>query len=359
MSRRNYLFTSESVSEGHPDKLCDRISDAIVDDCQHHSARCREARVACETLATTNRVVIAGEVRGSPKSGMAAVMDGEAARASAIRAIGYEQDGFHWQQRQGRGAPARAVRRHRAGRRQPRQQGRRRRRPGHHVRLRLPRDAGSCMPAPILYAHKILRLMAEARRSGREPASARTRRSQVTVAYEDGVPTGERLHRRLHAALCDATLRIGGHQAGIVEPYVRRGAARRLGQRQDRLARQPDRKIRHRRPGRRLRPDRPQDHRRHLWRRGAAWRRRLLRQGSDQGRPLGRLCRALSRQERRRRRLRRPLHHPALLRDRRRRSRCPSMSTCTIPAASSRRRWRPRSARRWTFRRAASASIST
>ena len=84
------------------------------------------------------------------------------------------------------------------------------------------------------------------------------------------------------------------------------------------LARQPDRQVRHRRSRRRLRPHRPQDHRRHLWRRRAAWRRRLLRQGPDQGRPLGRLRRALPRQERGRRRPRRPLHHPALLRHRRR-----------------------------------------
>ena len=89
MRRATYLFTSESVSEGHPDKVCDRISDTIVD---AYLAEMPEARVACETLATTNRVVIAGEVRG-PEAVLAKVE--ELARA-AIKDIGYEQPGFHW-----------------------------------------------------------------------------------------------------------------------------------------------------------------------------------------------------------------------------------------------------------------------
>ena len=89
MPRSSYLFTSESVSEGHPDKVCDRISDTVVD---AYLAAMPEARVACETLATTNRVVIAGEVRG-PESVLA---DVEGLAREAIREIGYEQAGFHW-----------------------------------------------------------------------------------------------------------------------------------------------------------------------------------------------------------------------------------------------------------------------
>ena len=122
MARQNYQFTSESVSEGHPDKVCDRISDEIVDLFFREGARAGldpyQIRVACETLATTNRVVIAGEVRG-PKLSPTAIED--AARA-AIKHIGYEQEGFHWRTR-GRGAAARPIRRHRAGRRRGRQQG--------------------------------------------------------------------------------------------------------------------------------------------------------------------------------------------------------------------------------------------
>ncbi len=90
MSRASYLFTSESVSEGHPDKVCDRISDTIVD---AYLSAMPEARVACETLATTNRVVIAGETRG-PDSITPAMIENLA--REAIRDIGYEQDGFHW-----------------------------------------------------------------------------------------------------------------------------------------------------------------------------------------------------------------------------------------------------------------------
>src|SRR3954465_15687162 len=86
----NYIFASESVSEGHPDKVCDRISDAVVDT---FLAAEPQARVACEPLGTTNRVVLAGEVRG-PKS-VTNDMLIEKAR-QAIKAIGYEQDGFHW-----------------------------------------------------------------------------------------------------------------------------------------------------------------------------------------------------------------------------------------------------------------------
>ena len=95
--RENYLFTSESVAEGHPDKVCDRISDEIVDLFFREGAKAGidpyQTRVACETLATTNRVVIAGEVRGA-KIGLDAI---EAAARGAIKNIGYEQEGFHWQ----------------------------------------------------------------------------------------------------------------------------------------------------------------------------------------------------------------------------------------------------------------------
>jgi len=95
--KQNYLFTSESVSEGHPDKVCDRISDAVVD---AFIGADPYARVACETLCTTNRIVLAGEVRGpAPLVSNNGEVDkgrvGEIARA-AVKAIGYEQDGFHW-----------------------------------------------------------------------------------------------------------------------------------------------------------------------------------------------------------------------------------------------------------------------
>ena len=183
MSRRSYLFTSESVSEGHPDKLCDRISDAVVD---AHLGAMPEARVACETLATTNRVVIAGEVRGSAKVDAATV---ERLAREAIRDIGYEQDGFHWQNAKievllheqsadiAQGVDSAGNKDEGAG-----DQG---------IMFGYAcRETPELMPAPILYAHKILRLMAEARRAGREKALGPDAKSQVTVLYEDGKPTG-------------------------------------------------------------------------------------------------------------------------------------------------------------------------
>src|SRR5579872_3822898 len=98
MSRSHYLFTSESVSEGHPDKVCDRISDEVVDlyfrEALANGFAPKDIRVACETLATTNRVVIAGETRG-PKSITPEMI--VAAARNAVRDIGYEQEGFHWQ----------------------------------------------------------------------------------------------------------------------------------------------------------------------------------------------------------------------------------------------------------------------
>ena len=139
MAANDFLFTSESVSEGHPDKVCDRISDEVVD---LYLGEYPFARVACETLATTNRVVIAGEVRPGPGSRITPDLIAHTARM-AIKDIGYEQDGFHWHRRQGRRAAARAVGRHRHGRRRRRAEGRGRRRPGHHVRLRHRRDAGA------------------------------------------------------------------------------------------------------------------------------------------------------------------------------------------------------------------------
>ena len=135
MAKRDFVFTSESVSEGHPDKICDRISDAIVDT---FLAAEPQARCGVETLVTTNRVVLAGEVRGPASITSEQLI--EVAR-QAIREIGYEQENFHWQIGGGQMPHPRPVGRYRAGRRCVGQQGRGRRRPGHDVRLCLQRDA--------------------------------------------------------------------------------------------------------------------------------------------------------------------------------------------------------------------------
>jgi len=211
VSRSSYLFTSESVSEGHPDKVCDRISDTIVD---AYLGAMPEARVACETLATTNRVVIAGEVRG-PET----ITRDHLAHLTrlAIRDIGYEQDGFHWDKAEiavylhaqsadiAQGVDAAGNKDEGAG-----DQG---------IMFGYAcRETPDLMPAPIYYAHKVLKILAEARKSGREPALGPDAKSQVTVAYENGRPVGvtqivlstQHLDERLSSADVRA----------IVEPYI-------------------------------------------------------------------------------------------------------------------------------------------
>lgn len=181
--RSSYLFTSESVSEGHPDKVCDRISDTIVD---AFVAAEPESRVACEALATTNRVVIAGEVRG-PQELVGSHDRIEELTRQAIREIGYEQDGFHWktcdievllhQQSAdiAQGVDAAGNKDEGAG-----DQG---------IMFGYAcRETPELMPAPIYYAHRILQLMADARRAGAAPELQPDSKSQVTVEYRDGKP---------------------------------------------------------------------------------------------------------------------------------------------------------------------------
>ena len=185
-------------------------------------------------------------------------------------------------------------------------------------------EKNSFMPAPIYFAHKILKVLSDKRRAGQLFDLQPDAKSQVTVKYVDGKPVG--CTKVVVSTQHNAKSRNGKkYTPGMVKDMIADAVESRAAERLDaeaavRLPGQPDRQFRDRRTGRRLRPHRPQDHRRHLWRLRPARRRRLLRQGPDQGRPLGRLCRALSRQERGRRRHRRTLHHPGCLCDRRRRS---------------------------------------
>ena len=183
MSRANYLFTSELVSEGHPDKVCDRISDSVVD---LYLAADPYSRVAIETLVTTNRIVMAGEVRG-PETVTPELIE-EAARR-AVREIGYEQKGFHWRDAEfeyyvheqsadiarGVDADAEGGKDEGAG-----DQG---------IMFGYAcRETEPLMPAPIFYAHRILHEMAKARHTGVTPELGPDAKSQVTLVYEDGKP---------------------------------------------------------------------------------------------------------------------------------------------------------------------------
>ncbi len=181
MAKRDYVFTSESVSEGHPDKVCDRISDAVVDT---FLAAEPHARVACETLATTNLVVMAGEVRGPAAITKDLLID---VARRAIRDIGYEQSGFHWQHAQidchihgqssdiAQGVDALGNKDEGAG-----DQG---------IMFGYAcRETDQLMPAPIYYAHAILRSLAEARHSGAAPLLGPDAKSQVSLQYINGKP---------------------------------------------------------------------------------------------------------------------------------------------------------------------------
>jgi S-adenosylmethionine synthetase len=177
----SYLFTSESVSEGHPDKVCDRISDAIVDTFLTHDPH---SRVAVETLATTNRIVLAGEVRGPEEVSPDLI---EQVTRAAVKEIGYEQDGFHWGKMAvenfihaqstdiALGVDAAGNKDEGAG-----DQG---------IMFGFAcRDTDSLMPAPIHFSHSILRSLAEARHSGSEPSLGPDSKSQVTLEYIGGKP---------------------------------------------------------------------------------------------------------------------------------------------------------------------------
>ncbi|MDZ7629341.1 MAG: methionine adenosyltransferase [Parvularculaceae bacterium] len=198
MARQSYLFTSESVAEGHPDKVCDRISDEIVDLVYREASTAGmnpwDVRVACETLATTNRVVIAGEVRVpaslmADKSHVKPDRFVEAARA-AIKDIGYEQKGFHWRDAtievllHGQSADiAQGV--DKAADANAEGAGDQGIMFGYACR-----ETAALMPAPIYYSHKILAMLAAARhkREGDAGRLGPDAKSQVTVRYENGKP---------------------------------------------------------------------------------------------------------------------------------------------------------------------------
>jgi S-adenosylmethionine synthetase len=220
VTRSSYLFTSESVSEGHPDKVCDRISDEVVDAFYRAAVEegmsPSEVRAGCETLATTNRVVIAGECRGPASVDKDKI---EALARAAIKDIGYEQDGFHWQSAQvevllhaqsadiAQGVDSTGNKDEGAG-----DQG---------IMFGYAcTETPDLMPAPIHYAHKILKVLSEVRKSGEQPALGPDAKSQVTVRYEGGKPVAA-TQIVLSTQHLDPDLSSDDVRS-IVEPYIRR-----------------------------------------------------------------------------------------------------------------------------------------
>jgi S-adenosylmethionine synthetase len=225
LARADYFFTSESVSEGHPDKVCDRISDEVVDLFFKEAAKAGmdpwAVRVACETLATTNRVVIAGEVRTSLDEKAMKSKVKSAAR-KAIKQIGYEQDGFHWKKAkidvllhpqsadiaQGVDAKQPTNKEEGAG-----DQG---------IMFGYAcRETPELMPAPIYYSHKILEVLTKYRKAGERGCGklGPDAKSQVTIRYEGGKPV-EATQIVLSTQHLDDTLTSEGVRK-IVEPIIR------------------------------------------------------------------------------------------------------------------------------------------
>jgi S-adenosylmethionine synthetase len=215
MTRPHFIFTSESVSEGHPDKLCDRISDAVLDAFLSEEP---EARVACETFATTNRVIIGGEVGLSDQAKLREYMGRiEGIARACIKDIGYEQKKFHHETVEitnllheqsahiAQGVDAAADKDEGAG-----DQG---------IMFGYATDeTPELMPAPILYSHAILRRLAEVRKNGAEPTLGPDAKSQLSVIYKDGIPVGVSSivlsTQHLDASMTSADVR------DVVEPYI-------------------------------------------------------------------------------------------------------------------------------------------
>ena len=211
MNRRNYIFTSESVSEGHPDKVCDRISDAVLDAFLSEDP---QSRVACETFATTERVVIGGEVRG-PGSVMKRV---EEIARECVRDIGYEQKGFHWANMAvdtylhaqsahiAQGVDASGNKDEGAG-----DQG--------IMFGYATKETDALMPAPIQYSHAILKRLAEVRKSGEQPTLRPDAKSQLSIRYEDGKPVG--VTSIVLSTQHESVRQTSEDIRAIVEPYIR------------------------------------------------------------------------------------------------------------------------------------------
>ena len=320
---KRHVFTSESVTEGHPDKVADQISDAVLDAIL---SRDPAGRVACETLVTTGMAVVAGEITTSTYVHI----------PDLVRRHGRGHRLHRRELRDGRPHLRGAhldrppVARHRDGRGFGPEQGAGRRRPGHDVRLRHQRDPGADAAADHAGAPD---RGAAGRGAEGLPGHPRLEwlrpdgKSQVSVEYEGDRPVAVRtvVVSTQHAERSGSRqLGQGTIREGVIEEVIKPVLdAARSGVPRHQVPDQPDRPVRDRRSARRRRAHRPEDHRGHLRRHGPPRRRRLQRQGPVQGGPVGGVRRPLGRQEHRRGQAGPPVRGPGGLRDRRGAARSP------------------------------------
>jgi S-adenosylmethionine synthetase len=219
LSRSSYIFTSESVSEGHPDKVADRISDVVVD---AFLAEEPQARVACETLVTTNRIVLAGEVRAGSKEQTKAIIKGlEPKVREAIKDIGYDQKGFSWKKARfacflhgqsahiAQGVDSTDKKEEGAG-----DQG---------IMFGYATDeTPELMPATLQYSHNILKRLAEVRHSGECQGLEPDAKSQVTLLYENDVPVQvlQIVVSHQHAKRIGGKIATSKRMLDLIKPYV-------------------------------------------------------------------------------------------------------------------------------------------